>query len=170
VPEFVERQVDENTLESLQEAVRLSPTNAVALARLALRFIEEKKPSPPAMLAEASRCMTRSLRLAPADPEVKLCQARLLAQTNTLAGLESALGRKPRSPALWLARGMLLERNNRRDEAVSAFSKTIELAGTGPAFARLRSEALRRRAALLQRSGRQDEPKPPVTAPPPKRP
>ena len=35
VPEYVQRRIEENTLESLQEAVRLSPTNGLAFARLA---------------------------------------------------------------------------------------------------------------------------------------
>ena len=35
VPEYIQRRIEENTLESLQEAVSLAPTNGLAFARLA---------------------------------------------------------------------------------------------------------------------------------------
>jgi len=39
VPEYVRRRIEENTRESLQEAILLSPTNALAFARLAQQLI-----------------------------------------------------------------------------------------------------------------------------------
>jgi hypothetical protein len=53
VPEYVQQRLNENTLWSLREAVRLAPTNALALARLALRVLEQDPNQSPRQRGEA---------------------------------------------------------------------------------------------------------------------
>ena len=68
VPEYVRRRIQENTLESLQEAVRLSPTNGLAFAQLAFRVLEQA--DNPRRVGEADFFSRRAVELSPNDPEV----------------------------------------------------------------------------------------------------
>jgi len=70
LPEYVQRRIEENTLESLQEAVRLSPTNGLALARFATRLLAQSTQDNPRRLPEADFFSRRAVRLAPRDSEV----------------------------------------------------------------------------------------------------
>jgi len=70
VPEFVQRRIEENTLDSLSEALRLSPTNGLACARLALLMLKEGAKQNPSRLSEADFLSRRALELSPSDPEV----------------------------------------------------------------------------------------------------
>jgi hypothetical protein len=53
VPQYVQRRIEENTVESLQEAVRLSPTNGLAIARLAIATLKQDSTQNPRRMAEA---------------------------------------------------------------------------------------------------------------------
>jgi WD40 repeat protein len=70
VPEYVQRLMEENTLESLREAVRLAPDNAVVLARLARHVLSQNSNQNPRQEAEADALSRRALALAPNDPEI----------------------------------------------------------------------------------------------------
>src|ERR1700687_4825445 len=68
VPEYVHLRIQENTLESLQEAVRLSPTNGLAFARLARRVLEQE--DNPRRVGDADFDSRRAVELSPNDAEV----------------------------------------------------------------------------------------------------
>lgn len=53
IPEYVEELLEENTLRSLAEAVRLSPTNGLAYARLARRIADQTATENPRRVTEA---------------------------------------------------------------------------------------------------------------------
>ena len=87
--DYVQHRIEENTLESLQEAVRLSPTNALALAKLARLVLSQPSAENPRRIGEADFLSRRAVELAPADPEV----ARLRAEV--IAGLPREAREKP---------------------------------------------------------------------------
>ncbi len=70
VPEYVQRRIHENTVDSLQAAIRLSPTNGLAFARLALLTLKEGPASQPPRNAEADFYSQRAIQLSPKDGEV----------------------------------------------------------------------------------------------------
>jgi Tfp pilus assembly protein PilF len=61
--EYVNRRIEENSRASLEEAVRLDPTNALALARLAT--IIRQTDSLPGSLADANNLARRAMRFDP---------------------------------------------------------------------------------------------------------
>ncbi len=65
MPEYVQRRIEENTLASLQEAARLSPTNALALARLARWLVNQDPQANPRQMGEAAFYVRRAVELAP---------------------------------------------------------------------------------------------------------
>jgi WD40 repeat protein/tRNA A-37 threonylcarbamoyl transferase component Bud32 len=69
VPEYVQRLVQENTPESLREALQLSPTNALAFARLALSTLNKQEKPDPSQLNEADFLSQRALQLSPNNAE-----------------------------------------------------------------------------------------------------
>jgi WD40 repeat protein/serine/threonine protein kinase len=52
VPKYVQRRINENTLESLQEAVLLAPTNSVALGGLARAVLVHEPPRSPRLIGQ----------------------------------------------------------------------------------------------------------------------
>ena len=70
VPDYVKRRVEENTLESLQEAVLLSPTNGLAFAQLARKVLEQDAKDNPRRVGEADFFSRRAVELSPKDAEV----------------------------------------------------------------------------------------------------
>jgi WD40 repeat protein/tetratricopeptide (TPR) repeat protein len=158
VLDYVEQRLRDHSLSSLRLAVRLSPTNGLAMARLAAEMVRW-----PAIrrdtnaLAEALWYGGRSTNLSPASAEVWLAQARLQETVDgwaaAMAVLDQAQKHLPYESALWVARGLLRQKTNQWDEAARDFARAIELADTPSA----RAEALLRRSDLLAREGRPDE-------------
>ena len=74
---YVQRRIEENTLESLQEAVRLSPTNGLALARYATQLLAQSDQDNPRRLAEADFFSERAVQLTPQDSEVMRSRTEL---------------------------------------------------------------------------------------------
>jgi hypothetical protein len=78
VPEYVQRQIEENTLQSLEAATWLSPTNALAFARRAqaLEWSVRRRGAvsrPPVdALPNADWFSRYATHLAPTDPEIRL--------------------------------------------------------------------------------------------------
>jgi hypothetical protein len=70
VPEIVQRLIEENTSESLRQAVWLAPTNALALARLALTVAVPRSDETSKATAESDALSRRAVELSPNDPEV----------------------------------------------------------------------------------------------------
>lgn len=118
VPEYVQRRIEEDTLGSLREAVRLAPTNAVALARLGLANLR-------------------------AQIEVLEREGK---EAEALALTEGGLSTYADSVRLWHTRGAILERTGRPAEAGQAYAKALNLAGTNPELLALCQDLLRRQA------------------------
>jgi len=72
VPEYVNRRIEENTRESLQEATLLSSTNALAFARLAQQLVATNQTVKAEVLEDAEWFSRYATNLAPTDPEVRL--------------------------------------------------------------------------------------------------
>jgi dipeptidyl aminopeptidase/acylaminoacyl peptidase len=77
VPEYIQRRIQANTLDSLREAVRLSPTNALALARLARQIFAGDEAQNPRKNAEADFLSRRAVERAPDEPEVLKLRAEV---------------------------------------------------------------------------------------------
>jgi hypothetical protein len=67
----VQRLVEENTLDSLREAVQLSATNARALAGLALQVLAQDAAPSSRQFGEADWYSRRAEQLFPNDPETQ---------------------------------------------------------------------------------------------------
>ena len=82
--EYVQRRIQENTLESLQEAVRLSPTNGLAFARLAKLVVAQKEEDNPRRVGEADFFSRYALKWSPNDVEVAKIRAEIELQIQTM--------------------------------------------------------------------------------------
>jgi WD40 repeat protein len=80
VPEYVQRRIDENTLESLLEAVQLAPTNALAFARLAAKTLEQSDNDNPRRMGEADFYSRRAIEWSPNDAQVRRIRAEIAEQ------------------------------------------------------------------------------------------
>jgi hypothetical protein len=65
VAEYVQRRIAEDTLSGLEEAVRLDPTNSLALARLAKAVLKADHSQNSRTVAEAAHLARQSLRFDP---------------------------------------------------------------------------------------------------------
>ncbi|MDA1275590.1 MAG: M60 family metallopeptidase [Verrucomicrobia bacterium] len=81
VPDYIQRRIEGNTLDGLHEAVRLSPTNGLAFARLAQKVLEQDPAQNPRHVGEAFFYCRRARELAPDDPEVARITAEILKPT-----------------------------------------------------------------------------------------
>jgi eukaryotic-like serine/threonine-protein kinase len=149
VPQYVERRIQDGTLESLQEAVQLSPTNGLALAALARCTLAQQTMKTAQRLAEAEFFCRLAVRSAPEAKEV----LRAKAEVATALGEWTQLTQEQRQGAgFWATNGMGLERSDRLQEARQAYSKAIELASADPATsAKERRDYLASRFKLLCR-------------------
>ena len=71
VPDYVQRRLKDHTVQSLREAVLISPTNALAFAHLAQRLSTRSRAAYPRAAAEADWLSQYAAKLAPDDPEVR---------------------------------------------------------------------------------------------------
>jgi hypothetical protein len=71
VPEYVARRIQENTIASLREVIQLSPTNAVAFARLAALVKDQDPKQNPGRLEEAEFYARYALKHDPDNAEAK---------------------------------------------------------------------------------------------------
>jgi WD40 repeat protein/predicted Ser/Thr protein kinase len=69
VAQYVQRRIEENTLASLEEAIRLDPTNVLALARLAKAVLQTEPSGPPGCAAQAAFLAARARQFAPKQTE-----------------------------------------------------------------------------------------------------
>jgi len=133
VPGYVQQRIKEGTLAGLQEAVKLTPTNGLALARLARAVLAQAPRENPRQIGEAEWYGARALQFAPDEAEAGWARAETLERAGKLsAGLEAikgALRIQPQNPDLWLTQGRMLEENEQIDEAYQSLTKAIEFAG-----------------------------------------
>jgi hypothetical protein len=79
LPEYIARRIEENTLESLSQAVRLSPANGLAMARLARQIMVLSSSSGrQAQKHNADFYSQRAIELSPDDPEVRRIRAEIV--------------------------------------------------------------------------------------------
>ncbi len=153
--EYVNRLIEINTLAALEEAVRLAPSNAVAVTRLATILLNRGR------LNEADMRSVRALELSPEEPEAWRVRVQVWERTRraggSIEGLDRALTRAPADPWLWYGRARLLEVEGRRDEALQAYNEAVK---SGEAVADSRdvvTKALLRRSSLLKALDRVSE-------------
>ena len=129
--DYIKRRIEENTLTGLQEAVRMSPTNGLALARLA-RLTSEDPAANSRALAKAVFLSSRAVELTPRTAEVWRLRAEVLEKAGNVKeaseASQRALDLAAEDAATWNIRGKVLEKLKRLDEAEAAFSRAIELA------------------------------------------
>lgn len=77
VGEHVRHEIEENRLESLRDALRLMPTNGLALARMARLILNQSAAENPRRLGEAELLSRRALMFQPNDPEVQSIRAEV---------------------------------------------------------------------------------------------
>jgi tetratricopeptide (TPR) repeat protein len=155
LPQSVQRRIEEDTLESLREAVSLAPTNAVALARLGLATLAQSEAENPRRIEDSEGLLRQAMELAPLAPEVLRARVEWLDRTDkpaeALTFLNEALQQHADSPELWQAKGELLQKTNRLEDANLAFTQALALAGAETPLPVLRQQLLRQRSELLRR-------------------
>jgi WD40 repeat protein/tetratricopeptide (TPR) repeat protein/tRNA A-37 threonylcarbamoyl transferase component Bud32 len=133
LPQFVEQCVTAHTLPSLEQAVRLSPSHALAQARWALAMVTNQATVHPRLMAQCEWQSVRAAELAPNEPEVWRARAQLLEHagklTNALDCMNQVISLNATNAAFWDGKGLLLEKVNRRDEALQAYTAAIQLSG-----------------------------------------
>ncbi len=162
IAECVQRRIAEDTDESLAEAIRLSPTNELALVRLGHNLMRWDPARTPLVYPAIDWLSKRALQLNPQNAEAWLLRADLLVRGNKITDALDAVNRvialKPKEAEYWNFKGLVLERTNHLDEAYQSYSKAIELAERD---AELGVEARTRyrmnRFQLLMQLGRQTE-------------
>jgi eukaryotic-like serine/threonine-protein kinase len=97
VPEYVERRIEENTQQSLSQALILSPRNPVAWSRMASVLLSNPTNEPWAG-GDAKSCLERALSLAPQNIEVLLALARASEASGQLEQAVEALNKVIASP------------------------------------------------------------------------
>jgi hypothetical protein len=85
MPAYIQQLIQENTLDSLEQAVRLSPTNGLAFARLAQQVLAKSEKANPLRVGEADFFSRHARKLAPQDVEVARIRAEVASR---LAGSE----------------------------------------------------------------------------------
>ena len=75
--DYVQRRVDEGTLNSLREAIRIDPTNGLAVARLAERIFRQDARENSRKAGEADFLSRRALQFSPNDPEVRRIRSEI---------------------------------------------------------------------------------------------
>lgn len=78
VPQYVNRLLALNSVTSLREAVRMSPTNSLALGHLALAILEQDPQRNPRPLSEADFYSRRAVAFGPNDSEVAQIRVSVL--------------------------------------------------------------------------------------------
>lgn len=88
VPEHVEDLLRDDTRVRLEEAVRLSPTNGLAYARLARRLLDQSSNKNPRAVAAAGFYCRYAIKLAPELPEVQRIRTQISAQIGAGVSVE----------------------------------------------------------------------------------
>jgi tetratricopeptide (TPR) repeat protein len=161
--DYFNNQVEEGTSPSLREATRISPTNGIALARLARRLLQKGESEENSnQVAQANWYSRQALKFSPREPEALWAQAEVLARsgnlTNALAAIKDALAIQPQHPELWEAQGRFLQNVHRDGEAYQSLTRAITLAENQPAFsAKIKAKLYLSRASFLRGQGRLNE-------------
>lgn len=155
IPQWIDHQVAENTMSSLQDAAEVSPTNALVLARLAKRFLDHSGTNSLNEFNQAKSLLSQAQQHGLAEnPDAVVLGIETSARAGDLEGVSELVGAlrglQPEEAVAWHAYGKLLAKENKPKEALNAFTEAIELAQSGTSTgAQLRQARLDRSAALL---------------------
>jgi serine/threonine protein kinase/WD40 repeat protein/tetratricopeptide (TPR) repeat protein len=134
--EYVDEHIRRNNAKSLEEALRLSPANGLAMSRLAGHLAAQDPLKNPRRAAEVEFFSRRALELTTDLPRSLLIRAEVLAAVDqlqeALRANERAIQQFPDDPELLNQKGTLLERAALLDQAEPAYSRAIALAQRGP--------------------------------------
>jgi len=160
IPEYVEARIRDETFDSLQDAVALSPTNPLAQAKLA--FVELTNTTD--NLGQMARANWQSLRasqLAPVESEVHWVRAQVCERLGRLAEALEKMDRtsnwNSNNAAFWKAWGLMLEKTNRLEDAARCYTRAIELSGPWKDSQSLPATAWLNRSKLFRRLNRLTE-------------
>jgi WD40 repeat protein/serine/threonine protein kinase len=161
VAQLAQQRTDHGTLEALQQAVRLSPTNAMAQARLAWLTLTNATAPSRQQMASADWQSRQAVALAPDDSRVwwarsQVCE-RLGKLDEALQAAERAITLNSSNALFWNAFGLMLGKSNRLDDALKAFSRAISLSGPWKDTLSLPATAHLNRVEVLQRLERWGE-------------
>lgn len=125
LPEYVNRRIQENTLDSLQEAVRLAPENGLGWARLGRAVFSQPEGENPRQAGEVAWCSLQAIRFAPDEAET------------------------------WELKGDIFARSGRESEALEAYDRGIATAlAKRSESSSARRQALAKSVGLLRSLGR----------------
>ncbi len=163
VAQLVEQRIEQSTLDSLQQAVRLSPTNGLAQARLAYVTLTNEAAPNPRFLASAEWQSRRGLDLSPNEADAWWSRAQFCEHLGripeAIAAMDRAISLNSTNASFWNSKGLLLEKTNRLEEALQSYTKAIELSGpwkdrqTLPALAHENRSKVNRRLNRLAEAG-----------------
>ena len=116
----------EDSVESFQQALKVSPNHVLSLDNLGNAYRLEKR------WDDARQVLERALAIAPEDPEANYSLGMVYAQTddtkNAYEYLQRALKARPDYPEALNNLGVLYLVTHRRDEAVASFEQCIRVA------------------------------------------
>ncbi len=165
VPQYLRARIEENTLTSLREAVRMAPTQSVAWARLALAGLGLDAAEHPGQGPDPVFSARQAMQLDPQNAEAWHASAAVESSMGeaeqAMTSVEKALRLDPSLHGAWELKGRLLTRSGRWAEVQEAYRKALGVMPTEPVAAfEARMELLRQHLATLPSSERPREPDP----------
>jgi hypothetical protein len=98
VPQLVQQRIQDNTVESLQQALALSPNNGVALARLASATLTNTPTPDPHLLAVLEWQSRHGVELSPMNPDAWRARSKFLDHLGKTAEAAEVMDRATSSP------------------------------------------------------------------------
>ena len=92
VEDYAKRKLEANTIEGLRGVLFLTPTNAIAHARLARQLLADEAAPSSRMLSKAKWHLAQAVALAPDDPEVRAISGEMEAELKGGQTVRRAVG------------------------------------------------------------------------------
>jgi WD40 repeat protein len=146
-------------VESFLNGAHPLATNALSLARCAT-LLARQTTHDPELLAKAETAGLKAVELAPKELEVWMQRIELLQErgdeVGAMAWVDRAITQNHEDPLFWSAKGMILKKSGRFEQACQAFARAIRLTSANGSKKAL-NEALLQRASLLRELGHHAE-------------